>query len=179
MNAKTLLRKYFSGNETGLAIVLEHSELVADKALRVARYLNDPALDLKFIEEAALLHDIGIVETNAPGIGCFGPQPYICHGLIGRKILEAEGFPRHAMVCERHIGVGLTSEDIAAQKLPLPLRSMVPISKEEKIVAFADLFFSKSGGSPEKTPEEVRRSLEAFGSHKVAIFEEWTQVFSP
>ena len=54
-----------------------------------------------------MLHDIGIIRCNAPGIQCFGNEPYICHGRIGAEMLRAEGFPHHARVCERHTGRGL------------------------------------------------------------------------
>ena len=59
-----------------------------------------------------MLHDIGIFLTHAPQIGCHGDKPYICHGYLGRELLEKEGFPRHAIVCETHVGVGLTIADI-------------------------------------------------------------------
>jgi uncharacterized protein len=178
MNPLRLIDTYF---ETPLAreTVALHSRLVADKALAVARTLNDPALDLAFIEEAALLHDIGTCRTNAPGFGCIGIEPYIRHGIIGREILEAEGLPRHALVCERHIGVGLTVADIAAQELPLPAREMVPLSREERLVCFADLFYSKKPRrvTEEMSVAEVRQNLARFGLHKVEIFDRWLAEF--
>ena len=83
-------------------------------------------------------------------------------------------------MCERHIGVGLTGEDITAQNLPLPVREMVPISLEERIICFADLFFSKRPGELhlEKTVDEVRKNLGTFGKGKVALFEAWLVEFS-
>ena len=149
MTACEILKKHFSASEQAYRIVLEHSRLVADKALVIASSSRLP-VDLTFIEEAALLHDIGIVGVNSPRLDCHGQEPYIRHGIIGRKILESEGLPRHAMVCERHIGVGLTPEDISEQGLPLPLRHMTPVSDEEKIICLADLFYSKR-------PEEMTR----------------------
>ncbi len=174
MNAHLLLEKYFPDPES-LAIVREHSRLVAAKALVVADTLGIATIDRQFVEEAALLHDIGVCRTNVPSIGCSGAEPYIRHGLIGREILEAEGLPRHALVCERHIGVGLTAADVRAQNLPLPERDMTPLSVEERIVCFADLFFSKHPQtvSREKSTDEVRKSLLRFGEHKVAIFDDW------
>ena len=173
MDAERLLKKYFT-NQAALEIVLKHSHLVAEKALAVARALDMP-VDLLFIEEAALIHDIGVSRVHAPKIFCFGEMPYICHGIAGREILEAEGFPRHAMVCERHIGVGLTAADIRRQKLPLPARNMVPLCLEEEIICFADLFYSKNPDSlaVAKSPQEVRDSLGKFGDEKVIIFDNW------
>lgn len=179
MNPEDLLAKYFPAE--ALPLFLTHSRLVARKAVLTAG--NHPAaseLDIGFIEEAAMLHDIGVALTSAPGLGCHGKAPYILHGIIGREILEREGLPRHGLVCERHIGVGLTVADIRGQNLPLPLRDMVPVTTEEKIVAFADLFFSKKPDilTVEKPLEQVKRELARFGPGKVETLEGWLAEFS-
>ncbi|GFO69716.1 HD family phosphohydrolase [Geomonas limicola] len=181
MSPYTLLEKHFGANRTGCELVYRHSRMVADKALAIARHNADQPLDLGFIEEAALLHDIGVARVHAPKLNCFGHAPYICHGILGREMLEAEGLPRHALVCERHIGVGLSVEDIAAQKLPLPPREMAPTCREERIVTLADLFFSKRPGEleREKSLAEVRADLFKFGPHKVAILEGWLRELLP
>ena len=126
-----------------------------------------------------LLHDIGVCRIVAPKIGLEQGFPYIMHGIIGREILEQEGLPRHALVCERHIGVGLTVEDIIRQGLPLPQRDMSPVSTAEQIVCFADLFYSKSPGkiTKQKSPEKVRRKLAGFGEGKALIFDRWMELF--
>jgi uncharacterized protein len=180
MNAAALLEKYFT-NPVALSIILEHSRLVAAKALGIADSLGRAGIDRRFVEEAALLHDIGVCRTAVPRIGCHGSEPYIRHGIIGREILEAEGLPRHALVCERHIGVGLTVEDIRNQGLPLPEREMAPVSLEERIVCFADLFYSKKPAATdvEKSPDAVRSNLARFGANKVAIFDDWFREFLP
>jgi uncharacterized protein len=180
MNAVALLEKYFIDNAARL-IVLEHSRLVAAKALSAAVNLKTRDIDRHFLEEAALLHDIGVCRTASPGIGCHGSEPYIRHGIIGREILESEGFPRHALVCERHIGVGLTVADIRAQSLPLPEREMAPVTLEEQIICFADLFYSKKPQSVmvEKTTDKVRENLARFDVDKVRIFDEWLRMFAP
>ena len=180
MEAAALLKKYFAGDGQSFEIVFAHSRMVADKALRIARSVNDPLLDLRFIEEAALLHDIGVSRTHAPKIGCHGKAPYISHGFLGREILESEGLDAHALVCERHIGVGLTVEDIERQQLQIPKRDMSPVSLEEKIICFADLFYSKRPGllHREKTVVQVKGNLARHGEEKVAIFENWLLEFS-
>ena len=66
MNAVALLEKYFVRNRISFEIVLEHSRMVADKALLVARRQRNTEQELQFIEEAALLHDIGVSRTHAP-----------------------------------------------------------------------------------------------------------------
>ena len=179
MNPITLLQKYFPDPDA-FRIILEHSRLVATKALQTASNLDRPGVDLKFLEEAALLHDIGVCRTAASRFHCHGTEPYIRHGVIGREILEEEGFPRHALVCERHIGVGLTRDDIRSQGLPLPEREMAPLTTEERIICFADLFYSKSPEKcrHEKTPEQIRKGLLRFGASKVSIFEGWLREFN-
>jgi len=178
MNAVRLLEKFFPERDA-FRIILEHSRQVATKAIRTARNLDQEGIDLDFLEEAAMLHDIGVCETAAPKFHCHGAEPYIRHGIIGREILEGEGFPRHALVCERHIGVGLSVADIRSQRLPLPEKEMMPVSLEEKIVCFADLFYSKSPKKcgREKTINEIKVGLGKFGAGKVKIFEAWLNEF--
>jgi len=173
MWATKLLSRYLE--DRPLDIVREHSRHVADLALAIADHLKLPEVDLHFIEEAALLHDIGVCRVYAPDLGLYGPHPYITHGVHGREILDREGLPLHALVCERHTGVGLTLEDIARQGLPLPHREMCPQSLSEQIICFADLFYSKKPGrlGDRKTVEKVRKKLLQFGEEKVEIFDSW------
>lgn len=177
MWAIKLLERYLEGE--ALKIVIGHSRHVADLALEVAGRLVLSEEDRLFIEEASLLHDIGVCRVHAPGIGLHGKQPYIMHGVLGRDILEREGYPFHALVCERHIGVGLTCDDIIRQGLPLPHRDMCPKSLSEQIICFADLFYSKKPGrlGERKTVELVRKKLFAFGEDKVAVFDAWLTQF--
>jgi uncharacterized protein len=172
MNPIALIEKHYPPGSDVHRILLRHSELVAAKAVAIAHTLN---ADADFIHEAALLHDIGIRFTAVPQLGCDGDLPYLCHGIKGRELLEAAGLPRHALVCERHIGVGLTAAEILSRDLPLPARDMLPVTVEERIVAYADLFFSKdpTKAGREKTADQVRNSLARFGADKVAVFDEW------
>ena len=173
-----LLASYLDGEP--LKIVTEHSRNVADLALEVVDRLALPEGDRIFIEEAALLHDIGVCLINAPGLGLHGKHPYIMHGVLGREILEREGYPLHALVCERHTGVGLTCEDIVRQDLPLPHRDMCPQSLAEQIICFADLFYSKKPGRvhERKSVEKVRKKLLPFGEEKVAVYDAWLLKFN-
>jgi uncharacterized protein len=168
-----LLGKYFRGE--ALAVIAGHGRMVADLALEVSQALGLAEDERRFVEESALLHDIGVCRTRAPKIGLEGGFPYIMHGIIGRDILEQEGLPRHALVCERHIGVGLTLEDIIRQGLPLPQRDMSPVTVCEEIVCFADLFYSKSPGkiAHQKSPDQVRNKLAGFGEGKAEKFDRW------
>jgi uncharacterized protein len=172
-----LLGRYFEG-ET-LEIVAGHGRAVAGLAVNVCRLLGLPDDECRFVEEAALLHDIGVCRIFDPRIGMLDGFPYIMHGIIGREILEGEGYPRHGLVCERHIGVGLTVEDIISQKLPLPKRDMSPLSTAEEIVCFADLFYSKRPDRlcRQKSPDKVRGKLAGFGEGKALIFDRWMKRF--
>lgn len=172
-----LLGRYFEG--AALEIVAAHGRAVAGLALNICRLLGLAEADCRFVEEAALLHDIGVCRIHAPRLGLESGFPYIMHGIIGREILEGEGFPRHALVCERHIGVGLTVEDIIRQELPLPQRDMTPCTTAEQIVCFADLFYSKSPGRImiQKSPEKVRSKLAGFGEGKLRVFESWMALY--
>ena len=176
MNPLEIIDKYCKDEELR-HILLVHSRAVADKALTIARNHPELQADEQFIEEAALLHDIGIVRVNAPAIACVGTEPYICHGILGAEILRAEGLERHALVCERHTGTGLTLQQIIAQQLPLPHRDMQPVSIEEQIICFADKFFSKTRLESEKSVEQARRSLEKFGEEGLVKFDAWCTCF--
>ncbi len=154
------------------AILIAHSEAVARKGRELALNVAHLNPDMDFIYEAAMLHDIGMLMTDAPMLGCTGDLPYICHGVEGAIILNKENLPRHALVCERHVGVGLTPADIRAKKFPIPDREMIPLSIEEKIVCVADKFFSKSGEIHEKPLDKVRTSISRYGQDKLAIFDD-------
>ena len=158
-------------------ILLRHSMAVAEKAVSIALRCEWLHADVDFVREAALLHDIGIVYVNAPSIACSGTEPYICHGVLGAEILRREGYERHALVCERHTGTGLTESQIIAQNLPLPHRDMQPQSVEELIICFADKFFSKTRLDEEKSVEQARCSLEKFGADGLVKFDRWCQMF--
>jgi uncharacterized protein len=177
MLARELLSRYLQ--DKPFDIVVEHSRHVADLALEVADRLTLPENDRAFIEEAAMLHDIGVCQVNAPDLGLYGSKPYIMHGVVGREILEAEGYPLHALVCERHTGVGLTCEEISRQGLPLPHREMCPVSLCEQIICFADLFYSKNPGrlGERKSVARVRKKMLHFGEDKVQILDTWLKKF--
>ena len=160
--------------------MVEHGRRVGAKAIEAAKCVPHLNPDLDFIREASMLHDIGVFLTRASDLGCEGDLPYICHGYLGRELLEKRGFPRHALVCERHIGVGITAEEIRQERLPLPVRDMVPVTIEELIISYADKFHSKSNGSieREKSVEAVRIELLRFGPEKAERFDIWQRLFA-
>lgn len=172
-----IIDKYYPEDNELKRILMVHSRKVADKSLEVAKKHPELHLDIEFLEEAAMLHDLGIFLTNAPGIQCFGTEPYICHGSIGAEILRKEGWPCHALVCERHTGAGLTLKQIEEQNLPVPHRELLPVSMVEQVICYADKFFSKTRPEIEKTPEQAINSLAKFGPEGVERFQEWLRRF--
>lgn len=175
-----IIEKYYLPHTKAHHILITHSRLVADKAVAIARQLQSrQTVDIDFVEQAAWLHDIGMFTTRAPELGCYGSLPYLCHGIEGAKILRAEGLPQHAEVCENHIGVGLSAQEIARDNLPLPQQDMKPTSLEQQIIAYADLFFSKNPQrlDQQRSVEQVRRSLCQFGEDKGLIFDRWHALF--
>lgn len=174
-----VVEKYYEPGSKAYFFLLNHGRVVAKKALEIARKVSHLNPDLDFIIEASILHDIGIFLTNAPRIGCFGYNDYLCHGYLGREILEKEGLKRHALVCERHVGLGITASEIREKGLPLPERDMVPITIEEKIICFADKFFSKTENdlTREKPVEKVKEMIKDYGEDKLKTFEEWASIF--
>lgn len=177
MNALAIIEKYYKKDSDLYNVLINHSTDVMNKSLAIVQNHPELEADAAFIQDAAMLHDIGIFTTNAPSIHCFGIAPYICHGYLGREILDHEGYPQHALVCERHTGTGLSLEEIVTQKLPLPHRDMKPVSVEEQIICFADCFFSKTHLGEEKSVDSVRDSLAKYGEDSVKQFDKWCQIF--
>lgn len=177
MDVQAVFNKYYQPGTPLYNSVWSHSRLVADKALQLAQAHPELEIDLDFVYEAAMIHDIGVFLTDAPSIYCTGDQPYICHGVLGAELMRADGYPRHALVCERHTGTGLTVADIIAQNLPLPHRDMCPVSLEEKLVCFADKFYSKSNPDREKPLDKVRKSVARYGEDSLRRFEEMAALF--
>jgi uncharacterized protein len=179
MDPIEIIGRHYAPASKSHRILLEHGRLVAEKALTAAARVLHLAPDLAFVKSAALLHDIGIFLTDSPDLDCHGGEPYIRHGILGRDILDAIGMSRHGLVCERHVGVGISAEDIRRAGLPLPERDMRPVTVEEQIVCYADKFFSKDGSdtSREKSVAEILESLKPYGADKVERFMGWVELF--
>lgn len=177
MSPLAIIDKYYPEEDERKHILLVHGRMVAEKALAIAGRHPELRLDREFLYEAGMLHDIGIFLTDAPGICCLGDRPYICHGYLGADLMRAEGYPRHALVCERHTGAGLSLDEIIAQNLPVPHRDMLPVSLEEQVICFADKFYSKTHLEREKTVEKARKSLANYGEAGLKRFDRWCELF--
>ncbi len=104
--------------------VIAHCIAVCKRAQEIA--MNFPNADKELIKTGALLHDIGRSRTHG-----------IKHAVVGAELARQHGYSDEVVnIIERHIGVGITKED--AEKLNLPIKSYVPETIEEKIVAHAD-----------------------------------------
>ena len=178
MNANDIIDKYYTAQNPQLRdILITHSVLVKKKALSICDSHPELNADRAFVENGAMLHDVGIFLTDAPTIYCFGKEPYLRHGFLGAELMRREGYPEIAGVCERHTGAGLTAEAIEKESLPLPLRDFLPRTIEEQIICFADKFFSKTHLTKEKTPEMALRSLRRFGDDGMERFKHWMDIF--
>lgn len=211
MDYQAIINHYYPDDDELKRLLLVHSRAVADKALSICDRHPELGLNRDFIEAAAMLHDIGIRECDAPGIHCYGTRPYIQHGLAGAEMLRPTSNPsprdrcidtNHApslgeyhvpslgdgwdellaRVCQRHTGAGIMRSEVVAQGLPLPLldddsEPYMPETLEEKLVCYADKFFSKTRPMEEKTFEQAERSLSKFGEDGLKRFREWEHLF--
>ena len=163
MDYQAVIDKYYPADDELRRVLLLHSRQVADRCLLIVKKHKELPVDVQFLEEAAMLHDIGIYQCDAPSIHCHGTEPYIKHGPIGGDLLRQEGFPRHARVAERHTGTGLPGFE--------------PETLEEQIVCYADKFYSKSKPDHVRTVAETAQSLEKFGHEGVLKFLSWAEKF--
>ncbi len=154
MNYQAIIDKYYPEGTPLRDIYMRHAQSVADLAEQL-REKNAPELDPAQVRAAAMLHDIGIFLTSAPGIHCNGSEPYINHGPLGAALLRREGAPEWAArVAERHTGVGIPP--------------LVPETRLERLVCYADKFYSKSGSMQRRSLQQVEQSVARFGADNLA-----------
>jgi len=149
--AVKLLKKH-ACDDDAFKGVLGHAKAVRKFAKEIGD--NVKGVDLDFIETASLLHDIGRFKCRP------GSKNAIKHGVVGGEMLRDEGYEEYALVAERHLGPGISKEDVLEQGLDLPARDYIPISKEEKIIAYADnLIFGERRGTVEEAVERFGNEL--------------------
>lgn len=170
MTYQEIIDKYYPAGTRRRDIYMKHCRQVADKALAIARHKRLP-LDENDIVEGAMLHDIGIFLTDAPGIDCHGTLPYLCHGTAGADLLRREGFDeKFARIAECHTGAGITADEVKASGLPIPPKDYIPSTLLERLICYADKFYSKSGTMEEKPLERVIASMSKFTPATLARF---------
>ncbi|MBF0345871.1 MAG: TIGR00295 family protein [Nitrospirae bacterium] len=130
--------------------VIEHCKAVKALAVTIAQEVADHGgdVDVKLVRRGALLHDIGRSKTHA-----------ITHAVIGVGIATEMGIEQPVInIIERHIGSGISRHE--AQELGLPIKDYFPITREEKIVSYADSLLSGSRVMIfERSLEHVKRIL--------------------
>lgn len=109
--------------------VVAHCRKVSSLASSIARRMKAP-VDQELIRTGALLHDIGRSRTQG-----------IRHALAGVEIGRSLGLSEQVLlIIERHVGAGITAAE--AVRLGLPEKDYLPMSREEKIVSYADNLIS-------------------------------------
>lgn len=178
MNYYEIIDRYYPCDNELKRIYLVHAHAVAGFALELARRHPELGADETFLREAAMLHDIGIFLTDAPRIHCHGKEEYLCHGYLGAELLRSLGYSRHARVCERHTGTGLSKEAIIANGWNLPARDFFPETTEEQLICFADKFFSKTKFlETPRTFAQVVESMRKISDESVKKVEKWGEMF--
>ncbi|MFI3239735.1 MAG: phosphohydrolase, partial [Bacteroidales bacterium] len=80
---------------------------------------------------------------------------------------------------ERHTGSGLTATEIASARLPLPIRDMLPVTVEERLICYADKFYSKSKPDIELSIDMIEGSLSVYGEQVLIRFRKLNSEFNP
>ena len=177
----SLIDTYYGHTPELRHILVTHSEQVRDRALAIldahpawetTGNERGETVNRTFLTEAAMLHDIGIIFCDAPKIYCFGTHKYIEHGYLGAELLRREGLPEHALVAERHTGSGITHDQVLREDLPIPVQDYLPISLAERIICYADKFYSKSHLGEEVALSKIRYNMWKYGHDAILRWEQ-------
>ncbi len=168
-----ILKKY-SDLGRNFDIVLDHSLIVFAKSLEIiSKKRLSNKIDIDLIASGSILHDIGAFgfmdNFNKKKIN------YLKHGIIGAKILRNEGLMKQALICERHIGAGLSKNYIIKNNLPLPKKDFLPVTLEQKLICYADKFHSKSG--KKDNLENIKKEMKKFGEEPLKRFLKLEKMF--
>lgn len=161
--ALQILREYNCSAE-----VIEHCEAVSKLALKTAYTLKSKGfnVDLALVEVGALLHDIGRSITHS-----------VHHAVIGADLAKKANLPDQVIsIIKRHVGGGITANE--AEALGWPKDVYVPVTLEEKIVAYADKLIERADIAPiEVTIEKLRREKMYEAAERVRkLYEEVTRL---
>ena len=80
------------------------------------------------------------------------------------------------MVAERHTGTGITVEQVIREELPIPERDYCPQSLEEKIICYADKFYSKSHLGEEVSIDKIKYNIWKYGHEAILRWNELVEL---
>ena len=161
MDYLSLIYRYYPEDNALRRMLLHHSQQVCTRALQIVDRHPELGANRVLVEAGAMLHDIGIFRTDAPGIHC---ETCTFYEALAR-------------ICERHTGTGLTRQVIAQRGLHMPAQDLLPETIEEQIICYADKFYSKSHLERERSISQTIESLEKFGDAGVEKFRHWAELF--
>ena len=118
--------------------VMAHCRAVADFAVEIANACREKGMkvDVDLVRIGGLLHDIGRAKTHGVDHGVMGASIARDYSLSGKLV----------NIIERHVGSGITEKE--ARRSGLPVKSFVPVSLEERVVAYADKLIEGSTRLP-------------------------------
>ena len=114
--------------------VVEHCVKVAHYAKEIAESCRKKGVqvDVELVRIGALLHDIGRAKTHA-----------VNHSIVGAQLARELKLSNSIVsIIENHVGTGINESE--AEKLGWPIKSYVPKTLEERIVAYADKLIAGS-----------------------------------
>lgn len=168
------LHRRYAPSSGVFELVWTHCQIIKEITDMIIRE-KGLAVDLELVTAGALLHDIGAYPLISSS-GVFNRPQYIRHGIEGYLILKKEQLPEElCRMTTHHTGVGITKEEVIAQKLPIPPVDYLAETLEEKLIMYADKFHSKT---PQfNTLDSYRQSVRKYGEDKVQKLAELTELF--
>lgn len=161
-----LLHEKHAPTREAFELVHTHCEIVWAIAERL---VDGSGADAGLVRAGCLLHDVGVYRLYDGGR--LDHARYVRHGVLGHGLLAEEGFAETlCRFCSRHVGVGLTSEDVRRQHLPIPAADYLPETAEERLVMYADKFHTKSDPPAFVTADAYAAGVRRFGADKVTAF---------
>jgi uncharacterized protein len=170
------LHEKYAPTPEAFEVVHTHCEIVCRIAEQIADR-NGLGVDMDLVRAGCLLHDIGVYRLY-DAEGRLDHARYVRHGLLGHRLLTAEGLPEVVCrFCSCHTGVGLTRDDVRRQRLPLPVADYLAVSGEEVLVMYADKFHSKTEPPTFVTAATYTKAVSRYGQDKAALFEKMRATF--
>lgn len=171
------LHHKYAPDQAAFDIIYTHCKIVWEIAAELIHAKN-LQVDEDLVRAGCQLHDIGVYQLFKPDGAFYEPVLYTLHGLFGQEIVEAEGLGAVlGDVITRHIGAGITKEDIVKNGLPLPHTDFIPISVEEQLVSYADNFHTKDIPALFCTYESIKVHQDKYGQDSVDRLENMRDTF--